>query len=233
MSWRSCYPMLVSYLMTSWKPSACVPCMAANWASPRSKSPRFSVSPAKPSAAGGPPTPTAACPPSPAAHRTTTGLGPPPLRRPGRTPPATAAHPSARRVGHRGAAVDPPRRRDLIRQEFDIDLAERTVGWYLKRWGFTAKRPRRHARDQDPEEVRQWLEETYPAIEARADREGAEIHWGDEVGVAADQQPARGARPRGTGDVWPAAQSAASTKALRSPRRSAAPRVSKVCCRRP
>ncbi len=82
--------------------------------------------------------------------------------------------------------------RDLIRKEFDLDLAERTVGRYLKRWGFTAKRPRRHARDQDPEEVRQWLEETYPAIEARANREGAEIHWGDEVGVAANQQPARG-----------------------------------------
>ncbi len=55
--------------------------------------------------------------------------------------------------------------RDLIRKEFDLDLAERTVGRYLKRWGFTAKRPRCHARDQDPEEVRQWLEETYPAIE--------------------------------------------------------------------
>ncbi len=62
--------------------------------------------------------------------------------------------------------------RDLIRKEFDLDLAERTVGRYLKRWGFTAKRPRRRARDQDPEEVRRWLEETYPAIEARANREG-------------------------------------------------------------
>ena len=86
---------------------------------------------------------------------------------------------------------------DLIRKEFDVSLAVRTVGRYLKRWGFTAKRPRRHARDQDPDEVRQWLEETYPAIEARADREGAVIHWGDEVGVAADQQPARGYAPQG------------------------------------
>ena len=86
---------------------------------------------------------------------------------------------------------------DLIRKEFDLDLAERTVGRYLQRWGFTLKRPRRHARDQDPDEVRQWLEETYPAIEARAEQEGAEIHWGDEVGVAADQQPARGYAPQG------------------------------------
>jgi transposase len=87
--------------------------------------------------------------------------------------------------------------RDLIRQGYQLDLAERTVGRYLWRWGLTAKRPRRHARDQDPEGVRRWLDETYPAIAARAQREGAEIHWGDEVGVAADQQPARGYAPRG------------------------------------
>jgi transposase len=86
---------------------------------------------------------------------------------------------------------------DLIRREYNLSLAVRTVGRYLQRWSFTAKRPRRHARDQDPEEVRQWLEETYPAIEARAQREGAEIHWGDEVGVAADQTPTRGYAPQG------------------------------------
>jgi transposase len=86
---------------------------------------------------------------------------------------------------------------DLIRREYNVCLAVRTVGHYLRRWGFTAKRPRRHARDQDPEEVRQWLEETYPAIEARAEREGAEIHWGDEVGVVADEHPARGYAPQG------------------------------------
>jgi transposase len=87
--------------------------------------------------------------------------------------------------------------RELIHKECNLFLAVRTVGRYLQRWGFTAKRPRRHARDQDPEEVRQWLEETYPAIAARAEREGAEIHWGDEVGVAADQQPALGYAPQG------------------------------------
>lgn len=49
---------------------------------------------------------------------------------------------------------------ELIRQEFDICLAVRTVGKYLQRWGYTAKKPRRHARGQDREEVRVWLEET-------------------------------------------------------------------------
>ncbi len=86
---------------------------------------------------------------------------------------------------------------ELIRRQCDVVPAVRTVGLYLKRWGFTVKRPRRHSRDQDPEEVRQWLEEIYPAIEARAAREGAEIYWADEVGVAADRQPARGYAPLG------------------------------------
>lgn|SRR5262245_4371882 len=86
---------------------------------------------------------------------------------------------------------------DLVRQEFGLGLAIRTVGLYLRRWGFTAKRPSRHSRDEDPEDIRQWLEETYPAIEARTQREGATIYWADEVGVAADRQPARGYAPRG------------------------------------
>ena len=82
--------------------------------------------------------------------------------------------------------------RDLIRNEYGIALPVRTVGDYLKRWGYTAKVPRRHAKGQDPEEVRRWLEEDYPAIEARARQEGAVIYWCDETGVAADEHPRLG-----------------------------------------
>jgi transposase len=82
--------------------------------------------------------------------------------------------------------------RDLIRKDFGIDLAERTVGQYLRRWGYTSKKPGRHSRQQDPDEVQQWLEETYPAIEKQAAREDAEILWTDEVGVAADHHPGCG-----------------------------------------
>jgi len=82
--------------------------------------------------------------------------------------------------------------RDLIRQQYGIVMPVRTVGAYLRRWGYTLKRPQRHSRDQDPEEVRQWLEETYPTIERRAAEEGATIHWCDETGVGADEHPGRG-----------------------------------------
>jgi transposase len=80
----------------------------------------------------------------------------------------------------------------LIHQELGIVMPVRTVGAYLQRWGYTAKRPRRHAQKQDPEEIRHWLEETYPAIEKRAEGEDAEIHWCDEIGVRADEHPACG-----------------------------------------
>jgi transposase len=87
--------------------------------------------------------------------------------------------------------------RDLICKQFDINLAVRTVGDYLKRWGYTAKKPRRHAKKQDPDEVSAFLEETYPKIESKARKEHAEIFWCDETGVAADETPGVGYARKG------------------------------------
>jgi transposase len=81
---------------------------------------------------------------------------------------------------------------DLIQHEYGLDLPLRTVGQYLRRWGFRPKRPARKGRPQDPEEVRRWLEETYPAVLARAARAGGEIYWCDEVGVGLDTHSGRG-----------------------------------------
>jgi transposase len=74
----------------------------------------------------------------------------------------------------------------LIRKECGVWMPARTVGEYLRRWGYTVQKPARRARKQDPKEVRRWLRQTYPAIRARAAREGAEIHWCDETGVGAN-----------------------------------------------
>jgi transposase len=87
--------------------------------------------------------------------------------------------------------------RELILKEYGIDMPVRTVGEYLKRWGYTAKKPSRHANDQDPEEVRKWLEETYPDIERQAEEEDAVILWCDECGVDADQHPHTAYAPEG------------------------------------
>ncbi|MDB5312618.1 MAG: hypothetical protein JWO38_6820, partial [Gemmataceae bacterium] len=46
-----------------------------------------------------------------------------------------------------------PAVQQLIQKELGIAMPVRTVGSYLRRWGYTAKRPRRHAKKQDPEEI--------------------------------------------------------------------------------
>ncbi len=46
----------------------------------------------------------------------------------------------------------------LIEQMWSIEMPIRTVGEYLKRWGFTPQRPLRKAYKQNPKEVKNWLE---------------------------------------------------------------------------
>jgi transposase len=86
---------------------------------------------------------------------------------------------------------------ELIALLFDIAMPERTVGEYLKRWGYTAKKPQRHARDQDPDEVQEWLEKIYPAIEEQAAQENAEILWADETGIDTNTHVGTGYAPKG------------------------------------
>lgn len=92
--------------------------------------------------------------------------------------------------------------RELIHQRVGIRLPIRTVGEYLRRWGYTPQKPVRKAYKQDPKAVAEWLERTYPGIERRATKEGGEIHWGDETGVRSTCQHSRGyARPGETPEL--------------------------------
>jgi transposase len=85
----------------------------------------------------------------------------------------------------------------LIADEFKINLAITTVGNYLRRWGFTPQKPAVRAYERNPEAVRRWLEEQYPAIVARAKREGALIWWGDEMGLRSRHVAGRSYSPKG------------------------------------
>ena len=85
----------------------------------------------------------------------------------------------------------------LIQQVTGLKLAIRTVGEYLKRWGFTVQKPKKKAYEQRPAEVRRWLDEEYPSIHTRAKAENAEIYWGDETGLRSDCQHTRGYAPKG------------------------------------
>jgi transposase len=92
--------------------------------------------------------------------------------------------------------------RELIHQQIGIRLPIRTVGEYLRRWGFTPQKPVRKAYRQDPKAVAEWLGRTYPGIERRAAQEGGEIPWGDETGVRSTCPHSRGyARPGQTPEL--------------------------------
>ena len=86
---------------------------------------------------------------------------------------------------------------ELIKRQTGIDMPIRTVGEYLKRWGFTPQKPVKRAYEQNPKAVQRWLDEEYPEIKARARREDAEIYWGDETGMRNDSQHERGYAPKG------------------------------------
>ena len=85
----------------------------------------------------------------------------------------------------------------LIAERFGRTVPIRSVGEYLKRWGFTPQKPVKKAYEQRPVEVKRWLDETYPAIAQRAKAEKAEIHWGDETGLRSDDVRGRGYAPKG------------------------------------
>jgi transposase len=77
---------------------------------------------------------------------------------------------------------------ELLSERFGLSVSVWTAGRYLKSWGFTPQKPVRRAFEQNPEEVRRWLDEEYPAIKKAAKKAGAEIYWGDEMGLRSDHQ---------------------------------------------
>jgi len=85
----------------------------------------------------------------------------------------------------------------LIRRRYGLRLPVRTLGEYLKRWGFTVQKPIQKALEQKPSAVRRWLRQEYPAIVTQAKAEGAEIYWGDQTGCNNQPNAVRGYAPQG------------------------------------
>lgn len=76
--------------------------------------------------------------------------------------------------------------RELIRREFGVGLSAVSVGRLLAKMGLSPQRPLYRAYQQDPEKVRRWKEEEYPAIAAAAAADGATIYFADEAGIRSD-----------------------------------------------
>jgi transposase len=87
--------------------------------------------------------------------------------------------------------------RELIRQLYDEDLTLQGVGKYLARWNMTPQKPGRHAPEQDPEEVREFAEETLQNTVKRAEKEGGQLHFADETGARISDQIGTTYAPKG------------------------------------
>ena len=87
--------------------------------------------------------------------------------------------------------------KDLIKRTYKIDIAIRTMGDYLKRWGFTPQKPKKKAYEQNSKSINKWLKYEYPKIMQQARKEDAEIHWGDETGIRNTSQYGRSYAPKG------------------------------------
>src|SRR5919112_2355862 len=96
--------------------------------------------------------------------------------------------------------------RALIARRCGVELAVRTVGKYLARWGVTAQKPIRRAYERDPAAVRRWLPRGYPALLARAKRARGAIFWGDETRFGSGDVRGRSYPPRGPAPGVPVCQ---------------------------
>ncbi|MBK9292765.1 MAG: winged helix-turn-helix domain-containing protein [Bacteroidetes bacterium] len=63
--------------------------------------------------------------------------------------------------------------------------------------GFTPQKPVKRSYEQQPEQVKRWLEEVYPAIKEKAKEHEADIMWCDETGFRVRITGAGGIRPKG------------------------------------
>jgi len=72
----------------------------------------------------------------------------------------------------------------LIKNKYNVDMALSTVGRYLKRWGFTPQRPKKRAYEQNKEAVDKFINQDFPALVARANKEKAIILFLDETGIS-------------------------------------------------
>ena len=85
----------------------------------------------------------------------------------------------------------------LVTQRTGIQLPVRTLGLYLKRWGFAARKPLWQTYERSPAALRQWLEKDYPVIAKRARADDALILWGDETRLHSGDRRGSGIAPRG------------------------------------
>jgi transposase len=87
--------------------------------------------------------------------------------------------------------------RDLIKDQFGVQMNVTSVGRLLKKLGFTVQRPLYRAYQKNPEEVDKWLSQEYPKIKKLAKKYNATIFFGDEAAVRSDYHKGTTWAPKG------------------------------------
>lgn len=72
---------------------------------------------------------------------------------------------------------------ELLHEHFGVWVSGRTMSRQLKKMKLSYQKPHYRAQEQDPEEVRHFLEEKFPRIQRLAKKIGAEIAFQDEGGI--------------------------------------------------
>lgn len=86
---------------------------------------------------------------------------------------------------------------ELMTRRLGIDMTLQGVGTYLSRWGLTPHKPAHHRREQAPDEVDTFMEQTLPDAQEQAQEEGATLHFLDDVGTQVQDQIGTSYAPAG------------------------------------